>query len=571
MQLSKLAEQVAKERYYAKDEDYNGMCLRVSTAISKAETNQELQEHWQKAYFWSIENQYFMPAGRILRNAGFKRSLISCISLPIEDSIEAIAECIRNSLIVSASGGGIGIDFSPIRPAGATIHGKGGQASGVLSWMKIINTANSVIETGGARRGALLGMLSVDHPEIEEFLKAKFEAGELANFNISVGVTNKFIEAVKADAPWQLHFLGRHYKEVRAKKLWEDIVEAMIKYAEPGIINLDTVRDNHNAEYFAQFSSPNACSEQMLERFGVCVLGSVVLPRFYQNGRMSWKHLSEAIQLGVRFLDDTIDVTQYPIIQNKEAAEKSRKIGLGVIGLGDLLLKMGLRYGSEEATLFVEQLFKHIRDTAYLASIDLAKERGFFPAFDDRFLQNNFVKTLPVRIRKEIEEHGIRNCCLVSGQPTGTTSLICGCSSGIEPIFSKAHWRDDRIGGKGRRPYIHSSIIDAEGVVPDHFVDAYDLTPEQHLLALATVQQYMDAAASKTINFKKGVNVSTVSKVLLKYVSDLKGTTIYVDGTRDGQVLTPMTDKEIKEQLEEAKKEQQAEIDLKCKDGSCDL
>jgi ribonucleoside-diphosphate reductase alpha chain len=571
MELSELAEQVAKERYYAKGEDYHGMCVRVSTSISKAETGQEAQDFWQAAYFNAIYNQCFMPAGRILRNAGFKRCLINCISLPIEDSIEAIADCIRNSLIVSASGGGIGIDFSTIRPAGAEIHGKGGHASGVISWMKIINISNAVIETGGARRGALLGMLSVEHPEIEAFLKAKFEVGELTNFNVSVGITNKFIEAVKADAPWQLHFLGRHYKEVSARKLWEDIVEAMIKYAEPGIINLDTVRDNHNAEYFAQFSSPNACSEQMLERFGVCVLGSVVLPRFYKHGRMQWKHLSEVIQLGVRFLDDTIDVTQYPIIQNKEAAEKSRKIGLGVIGLGDLLLKMGLRYGSEESTLFVEQLFKHIRDTAYLASVELAKERGFFPAFDSRYLQNNFVKSLPVRIRKEIEEHGIRNCCLVSGQPTGTTSLICGCSSGIEPIFSKAHWRDDRIGGKGMRPYIHPSIIEAEGSVPDHFVDAYDLTPEQHLLALATVQQFMDAAASKTINFPKGVDVKTVSKVLLKYVADLKGTTIYVDGTREGQVLTPMTDKEIKEQLEIAKAGQEAELDMKCKDGACDL
>jgi len=328
---------------------------------------------------------------------------------------------------------------------------------------------------------------------------------------------------------------------------------------------LDYIREFHNAEYFAQFSSPNACSEQMLEKYGVCVLGSLVLPNFATEKRVKWKELKSSIELAIRFLDDVIDITKYPIEQNKIAAERSRKVGLGVIGLADLLLHFNIKYGSEDSIFFIEKLFKFIRDCAYEASIKLAEEKGTFPAYDSRYLENNFIKTLPVRIRKLIEKSGIRNTCVISGQPTGTTSLLCNYSSGVEPIFSKAHWRNDRI---SRRPYIHPFIRENNGEVPDYFVDAHDLTPEQHLLILATIQQYVDSAVSKTINFPHNIKLEEVSDILLNYVSDLKGVTIYVDGTRKNQVLTPMTDEEIKKYLSESREETFVQ---ECKTGTCDL
>jgi ribonucleoside-diphosphate reductase alpha chain len=566
MILTPQAEEVAKSRYYAPGEDWESMCRRVATAIAQAEKPED-RNNYTKLFFEMIYNQQMIPGGRILRNAGFNRSLINCISLPIGDSIHEIGETVMNSLIVSASGGGIGIDFSPIRKKGSEIRGKGGQASGVIGWMKIIDTVNSVIETGGFRRGALLSVLNVDHPEIEEYLQAKFKDGVLSNFNISIGITKNFIEAVKNNEKWNLQFQGKIHKTINAKKLWLKIVRSMIKYAEPGIINLDYIREFHNGEYFAQFSSPNACSEQMLEKYGVCVLGSVVLPNFTTEKRIKRKELKQAIELAIRFLDDTINITNYPIEENKIAAERSRKVGLGIIGLSDLLLHHQIKYGSEESIFFIEELFKFIRDCAYEASIKLAKEKGTFPAYDSRYLDNNFIKTLPVRIRKLIEEFGMRNTCVTSCQPTGTTALLCNYSSGVEPIFSKAHWRKDKI-GEEKRPYIHSIIKENNGIVPDYFVDAHDLTPEQHLLMLATIQQHVDSAVSKTINFPKGTKKEEVSDILLKYVSDLKGVTIYVDGTKKGQVLTSMTDEEIKNHLEEA---EEGVVNQECSTGTCDL
>jgi ribonucleoside-diphosphate reductase alpha chain len=566
MKLTLQAEEVAKSRYYAENEDWEAMCRRVAVAVASAE-KPELREKYAGLFFNMIYNQQMIPGGRILRNAGFDRSLINCISLPIGDSIQEIGETVMNSLIVSASGGGIGIDFSPIRMKGSEIKGKGGYASGVIGWMKIIDTVNSVIETGGFRRGALLSVLNVSHPEIEEYLKAKFKDGVLSNFNISIGITNKFIKAVKNNDKWNLQFQGKVHKTINAKTLWLKIVRSMVKYAEPGIINLDYIREFHNGEYFAQFSSPNACSEQMLEKYGVCVLGSIVLPNFTTEKRIKRKELKKAIEFAVRFLDDTIDVTKYPIEQNKIAAERSRKIGIGVIGLSDLLLHHHIKYGSDESIFFIEELFKFIRDCAYEASINLAKEKGTFPAYDARYLDNNFIKTLPVRIKKLLEESGIRNTCVTSGQPTGTTALLCNYSSGVEPIFSKAHWRKDKI-GEEKRPYIHPIIKENDGRIPKYFVDAHDLTPEQHLLVLATIQQHVDSSVSKTINFSKGVRVEEVSNILLKYISDLKGVTIYVDGTRKGQVLTPMTNDEIKKYLNTA---EEGNVSQDCPSGTCDL
>lgn len=565
IKLSEQAHKVAKERYFSSDEDsWEQLANRVGSAIAEAE-KEENKEKYKTEFTEIIGNQLFIPAGRILRGAGFGRNLINCVSLPIGDSIQEIGNTIKNSLIVSSEGGGIGIDFSPIRPKGSPIHGKGGIASGVIGWIRILDTANGVIETGGSRRGALLSVLNIDHPEIEEFLDAKAKDKTLSNFNISVGITNSFINAVKNDSDWNLHFQGRHYKTIKAKDLWFKLVNSMIKHAEPGILNLDNIRHFHNAEYFAQYSSPNACSEQILEKFGVCVLGSLVLPNFVTEKTMRWKELKKVIKLAIRFLDNTIDITKYPILENKIAAENSRKVGLGIIGLGDLFLHFGIKYGSDESVYFIEKLFKFIRDCSYEASIELAEERGTFSAYDYRYLDNVFIKSLPIRLKKRLEGVGIRNCCVVSGQPTGTTALLCDYSSGIEPIFSKAHWRNDKI---GKRPYIHNILKKYKGVVPDFFVDAHDLTAEQHLLILATVQQYIDSAVSKTINFPHYVTTLDVSNILLKYVTDLKGVTIYVDGSRGEQVLTPMTDEEIKQFINDSEEEIVAQ---QCVSGKCDL
>lgn len=544
---------IAESRYYQNGEDWKGLCERVSSAICSNEPL-ENRPDLQLKTFDILYSKKFIPAGRILRNAGkTKRNMLNCFVIPIGDSIEAIGDCIRDSLVTWASGGGVGVNFSVLRPVGTDIHGKGGQSSGLVSFMEAMDAVAETIECGGSRRSATMAIIDISHPEIEEFIDSKLKHGKLKNFNISVGVNNDFMEAVERDGDWDLKFGLKVYKTVKAKELWDRILRNIVKSAEPGILNYSKLTKD-NGFYFQPIIATNPCGELPLPAYGSCDLGSLVLPKFLEAGKTQWDELSNAIHLAVRFLDNVIDLTTFPIKQMQEIAERGRRVGLGVMGLADYLFAKKVRYGSQEAMEEIETLFKFIRDEAYLASMELAMEKGAFPKFDPvDYGKASFVKKLPAGLRRGIKRNGIRNVALMTCPPTGTTSMLASVTSGIEPLFSKAYIRKDRI---GEREIIHDRykefLLSEEGV-PSWFVDAHDLTPEQHFETQAMIQKYVDGSISKTINLLKGTSVEQIAGWLQEYIYDLKGVTMYVDQSRPEQVLYPMTEKQVIQYLKKEK------------------
>lgn len=542
---------IAESRYYQNGEDWKGLCERVSTAVC-ANEEIEARQGYQVMLFSYLFNKQFVPAGRILRNAGkIKRNMLNCFVIPIGDSIESIASCIKDSLITWASGGGVGVNFSALRPVGADIHGKGGQSSGLVSFMQAMDAVSETIESGGSRRSATIAIISIRHPEVEAFIDSKLKHGKLKNFNISVGITHEFLEAVERDADWELQFGHKTYKTVRAKELWNKILNNIVKSAEPGLLNYSKLTKD-NGYYFNPIIATNPCGELPLPAYGSCDLGSLVLPKFVTGGDTNWNLMRDVIHHGVRFLDNVIDLTTFPIPQMRDVAEQGRRIGLGVMGLADYLFMKQLRYGSPEAIEQIEKLFAFIRDEAYRASVDLAVEKGPFPKFNSvDYGKASFVRKLPAGIRRDIKKHGIRNVALLTCPPTGTTSMLAGVSSGIEPLFSKAHIRKDRIGERVIIHPMYEKFLGSDESVPDWFVDAHDLTPEQHFETQAIIQKYVDGAISKTINLPSGTTVEQVEGWMQEYAYDLKGVTMYVDKSRQEQVLYTMSETEAKKYLKE--------------------
>jgi len=541
-------EEVARRRYYENpSSSWKKLSNRVAKGIAVSENSK--QEEWRMWFYDIISTYKFVPGGRILRNAGVgtSRNLLNCFVLPIDDNIESIGQCMKDALITWSGGGGVGINFSNLRPKGSVIKGKGGESSGLVSFMTALNSVANTIRVGGQRRAATIAIVDVSHPEIEEFIDAKLKHGRLNCFNISVGISNEFLEAVERDADWDLIFRKKTYKTVKARKLWNRILSNMVQCAEPGLVNMSKLTKT-NSFYFAPVLGTNPCGELPLSAYGSCCLGSLVLPKFVQGQQTQWKELERVISIAVRFLDNVIDVTTFPTSSMKTVAEDGRRIGLGVMGLADYLFKKEIRYGSEECLLELERLFKFIRNTAYRSSVEIAKEKGPFPKFSVvDYGKASFVRKLPAQLRREIKKYGIRNVALMTCAPTGTTSLVAGVSSGIEPLFSKAYRRRDQISD---RIYIHplyEEILSSGSKVPDWFVDSYDLKPEEHFEVQAVIQSYVDGAISKTINCPKGTTAKKLSEWLLEYAYELKGITVYVDQSRKEQVLYPMTRKEAEE------------------------
>lgn len=538
------SEIVAVKRYYKEPhEGWKRMARRVGEAVASVE---EDKNRWTEAFANLISEKWFIPGGRILRNAGqARRNLLNCFVIPIEDSIEAIGSCMRDSLITWSSGGGVGVNFSPLRPKGAKIEGKGGHSSGLVSFMEAMNALASTIEVGGQRRSATIAIVDISHPEIEEFMDSKLKHGKLSYFNISVAINNRFLEAVEQDEDWELVFRKKVYKTVKARALWGKILKNMIDSAEPGLINFDNLTKD-NSYFFNPVIATNPCSELPLGAYGSCDLGSLVLPKFVSNKQTQWKRLEDAIRVAVRFLDNVLDITDFPVPAMKAVSEEGRRVGLGVMGLADYLYEKNIKYGSEKSSSDVEQLFRFIRNVAYDASVELAKEKTPFPKFDAlKYSKSSFIKKLPAKTRKKIKKFGIRNVSLLTCPPTGTTSLVAGTTSGIEPLFSKAHRRVDQI---SERTYIHPlyrQLLQEKKKIPEWFVDSFDLTPEGHFEMQAVIQKYIDGAISKTVNCHAGTKVEQLSDWLLEYAYELKGITIYVDKSRDQQVLYPLSKKEV--------------------------
>jgi ribonucleoside-diphosphate reductase alpha chain len=565
--LTSNAQEVVEARYFWENENtWEDLAKRVGRVVGGSD--------YGESYTNIISGKSFIPAGRILRNTGRNRgSLFNCYCLPIGDSREEIGELIKNSLILWGEGGGVGINFSTLRPEGAPVKGVGGQSSGLVSFMRAVDGVAATIESGGQRRAASLGLCEVWHPEIGSFINAKRKDGDISYFNISVGISEGFIDAVRRDEEWVLHFNQQESKRIKAKNLWAKIMSRMVSNGEPGLINMSNLTRN-NSYYFAPVRGTNPCGETCLEDYGVCNLGSVVLPKFVLNGRTKWKELEEVIRLGVRFLDTCIDLNRYSLQPIKQAAQRGRRIGLGVMGLADMLFNLKLRYGSRDAIDYIERLFKFIRNISYDESCKLAQEKGAFPAFEsDLYCKSKFIRTLGPSLRKDIRRYGTRNVTVLAIAPTGTISLIPETTGSIEPLMYKAYERKDRV---SRRYYIHpiqNSLMDSDSDTPDWYVDSTDITPLQHLDTQIAVQKYVDGAVSKTINVPKDFKKDDLSDLLLESMDDLKGVTVYRDGSRKGQIISPIKpgSKEMGRARLQGGNQKQSVGEIRCATGSCGL
>ncbi len=542
--LSENALQVARTRYFNNGEDWEKCVQRVANSISAVEKE---KTGYADKFFEMIYNMDFLPGGRILRNSGKpKGSLFNCYVLPIGDSIEEIGQFIKDSLILWSEGGGVGCNFSPLRPGGDAILGKGGYSSGMVSFIEASNEVSKTIESGGQRRAAALACVDVSHPEVVKFIDTKLTEGRLSHYNISVAVNENFLTQVAANGNWTFKFKQKDYNTVSAKSIWEKIVTNMVRCAEPGLLNWTNLSKN-NSYYYDPVVSTNPCGEAVLENYGVCDLGSLVLPNFITGSvNTNWNKLERVLKLAVRFLDNIIDINKYTLPEIDVKAHNSRRIGIGVMGLAEYLFSKELRYGSQKAIAEIERLMRFIRDTIYQATVELAVEKGAFPKFDAvQYGKASFIRKLPAALRMDIKKYGVRNVTTMAFAPTGTISLLPEVSSGIEPLFSKAYIRKDRV---SERFYVHPKLQEMilNGTdVPDWFVDSGDLKPEDHFEVQSIVQKYVDGAVSKTINLPKGTTTEELDKWLLEYIHDLKGVTVYVDESREGQVLQKLDYAEI--------------------------
>ena len=546
--LSENALEVAKSRYFHCNENWETCIERVSKAVAEVENDKKF---WKEKFFNLLYNMDFLPGGRILRNAGRpKGTLLNCYVLGLDDSIESIGKFYADSLLLWSEGGGVGANWSALRPKGSPILGKGGESSGLVSFLQASDSIASVVESGGQRRAAALCCVEVSHPEVVDFINSKLTDGKLRYYNISVLINEEFLKCVEADIDWTFKFNQKEVGKMRARDIWDLIIKNQCKSGEPGLLNSTNLFKN-NSWYFDPVTSTNPCGEHVGGPGTSCCLGSLVLPKYITGTtNTNWQKLEESIKIAVRFLDNVIDVNKYSLPEIDATSHRSRRIGIGIMGLADYLFAKELRYGSTDALIEIERLMKFIRDKTYIASIELAKEKGAFPAFDPIYYGNSsFVRKLPAPIRMEIKEYGIRNVSLFAIAPNGTTSLIAETTSGIEPLMFKSYKRNDRV---GKRVYVHpryKQLLQTGNPIPDWFVDMSDLTPREHLETQVMIQKFVDGACSKTINCPKGTTPDQLSSLLLEYLRDLKGVTIYVDGSKEGQVYNKLTEEEALEQI----------------------
>ena len=534
---------------------------RVAKAVAMAE-KPELQEIYARQFYELMADLRFLPAGRILAGAGSGRAvtLFNCFVMDeIADSIPGIFNGLNEAAQTLQQGGGIGHDFSTLRPKGALVHGVGADASGPLSFMDVWDSMCRTIMSAGARRGAMMGTLRCDHPDIEAFIEAKRDKAKLRNFNLSVLVTDAFMAAVKSDAPWALIFEGVTYQTVSARELWQKIMKATYDCAEPGVIFIDRINTQNPLAYCETISCTNPCGEQPLPAYGACLLGSLNLTRFVtapfeKNAVIDFVGLAAATKLAIRFLDDVIDVSNYPLSQQKQEALNKRRLGLGLTGLADALLMCGLAYGSEHAAEFAAQCAKTIRDAALDASSALAEEKGVFPLFDaEQYLTTHYASSLSKMQRETIATKGLRNGLLTSIAPTGTISLLAGnVSSGIEPIFNAGYERSIiNADGSHRRELLEDYAVSfwrkRGGIgLPPEFVTVDDLTPDDHLRMAAAVQPFVDSSISKTVNVPETISFASFTSVYENaYALGLKGCTTFRPNDITGSILKSAAVKEL--------------------------
>lgn len=557
------------------EEPWLDACKRVAWHVADAEQGPDRVKHFTDFREALVENR-FMPGGRIWYGSGRSQGqLLNCFVVPTEDSREGWGQALYDTVVIAGTGGGIGMNVSPIRPRGQPIRRTGGVATGAVSLMTAINNVGEVIGNGGGRRIALMLCLSLSHGDIVEFLDKKLDLKELNNANVSVVFDEdpeRFFELVRAKADFPLTFQGKQVGSIPAVDLWMRIVHNALKGGEPGLLNMHFANKMSNIWYVEKLTSTNPCGEIAMSPYDSCCLGAVVLPRFVKDGEFDWTSFRETIRLGVRFLDDVLTVNSYPLPEIQAKCSQLRRIGLGVMGLHHMLIELGFKYNSVKGLEFVDRLFKFLKNESYEASIDLAIEKGPFPVFEmEKFLKSAFVKTLRPAIRERIRTSGIRNCALNTIAPTGTTSMIAEVSSGVEPIFAMAYERRYRKGDELAMEVVADPLFKryvTEGRSTKNFQNAYDLKARDHLEMQRTCQRHVDNAISKTVNLPPGTTADELSDLYMEFLPELKGVTVYPVGSREDQPLTPLSGDEAEKVVFNAIL--QAD-ETGCRNGSCDV
>jgi len=528
---------------------------RVATALSAVETDPSM---WQPKFLEALEDFRFLPAGRILAGTGTDRNvtLFNCFVMgEIPDDMAGIFQHLKEAALTMQQGGGIGYDFSTLRPRGAMVAGVGADASGPVSFMEVWDAMCRTIMSAGSRRGAMMATLRCDHPDIEEFISAKQTPGHLTNFNLSVLVTDAFMEAVASGADWPLSFGGKTIRTVKAAALWDRIMRATYGYSEPGVIFIDRINRRNNLSYCETISATNPCGEQPLPPYGACLLGSINLTRLVQDpfgkdAALDLPALDALVTTAIRMMDNVVDVSAFPLDAQRQEAQAKRRIGLGVTGLADALIMCGVSYGSQESLELVGRWLHRLQRAAYLASVALAKEKGPFPLYDaEAYLAGETIAGLDPDIREAIAAHGIRNALVTSIAPTGTISLIAdNVSSGIEPVFAFRHTRKVLLpdGGQTQEEVadyayrLYRQMFGEEAALPDHFLDAQTLPPAAHVTMQATAQRYVDSSISKTINVPEETDFDSFKDLYAQaYAQGCKGCTTYRPSPVRGAVLAP--------------------------------
>ena len=539
------------------------MWLRVAREIASSEKTQKLKQEWEDNFYWLLSDFRFIPGGRILFGAGQKRraTLLNCYFMPIKsDSIEGIFEWCKEAARTYSFGGGVGTDISILRPKGAPVNNSAIYSTGAVSFMELLSTTTGTIGQAG-RRGALMITIDVSHPDVLDFVEVKNDPSrsKVKFANISVKVSDDFMKAVEENKDFELKFENEKVKVskmIRARDLWEKIIKSAWSSAEPGVIFWDAVRKYSPTEYNGMnINGVNPCSEQALEDYGNCCLGNINLSQFIKNeftkgASIDWDNLEKGFRYAVRFLDNILDYNMYkhPLRFQTQSSTRSRRIGVGFTGYGDMLAKLNIKYDTPEAVEFADKMFEHIKNIVYEASTDLAAEKGSFPAFDlETHLSMPFLKSINERIIDKIKSQGLRNACILTVPPVGSGSVLAGTSSGIEPIFALSYYRRSKSLSKEEFKVYHPLVgeyinmlgIKDESELPPTFVTSHDIEPEMRVRTQAAIQKHIDSCISSTVNLPTDITIEEVEKIyFLAWKLGCKGITVYRQGSREGILLT---------------------------------
>ena len=544
------------------------MWRRVARELASPEMDDEQRKEWTSKFYWLLEDYRFVPGGRILFGAGQTRksTLLNCYFFKIkEDSIEAIFDWCKEAARTYSFGGGVGTDISVLRPRGAPVNNSAIYSSGSVSFMELLSTTTGTIGQAG-RRGALMITIRVDHPDVIEFINVKKDLKKVNFANISVKISDDFMRAVETDNDFTLHFKNEKVevnRTVRARDVWNSLIKGAWQSAEPGVLFWDTIKRDSTTEYNGmEVQGVNPCSEQTLESYGCCCLGSVNLSAFVkepfsERASIDWDGLTRATQYGVRFLDNVLDYNadRHPLPKQKEASLHSRRVGVGITGLGDMLIKLGLKYDEDSTIEFVDHLFERIKNVIYDYSTELAKEKGSFPAFDaQKHLAQPFVSRLDEKVKEKIRTQGIRNAAVTTVPPVGSGSILAGTSSGVEPVFALFYTRRSKSLSEGEfkvfhplvKEYMSTTGAGDEKELPNYFVTAHDIKPEMRVKMQATIQKHIDTAISSTVNLPQDITPEEVEKIyLLAWRMGCKGITVYREGSREGILETEKVGKKV--------------------------